>query len=621
MDIYLGSNQIIQEHLLNRSNAIIRSINNRYKGQNYGKIILWKDQINPGQSFVFNDERYIIVFDGYLHNIEGTLPQQLPIIADRISNKKPLLQGDETGIFNISVVDRQSNKIYLACDPSALIPLYYSSSKDTFFFFSHEYIFANALNLKPDPVGVLTKLKYGYTFGSRTLYKSLFRINPGEIIEFQNLEKRIRIHKNETYYIDYKEFGDDLGRVAWDCLNLPFKSLPGETKKIGLMLSEGFDSRLVAGLANQAGLGISAYTHGTSGTNGAGISFDVANHLSAEYFFNPLNSGLPSEEQEIKKQLYLADNLSIPYWIYASDYFSGKGVDLVTTGYALDSTLGGHQFYRPKRPRTKAIIQRYSEIIRQDVGSLGDAYVENLSDALLANFRATCLSAKSGLISRNINEDLAANLVPFLDSIVDDFDQEINRLITTGSQFSSQVLQRFLMENRARKYSFGQELTLRIKNKLVTPSYEPVAMRVLTSIHPKYKIQHQLYLSITRKELSELFKIPIGGYGLPIQYPRVILETSRFLHKLYEERFNKRYLKTKGKVDINHLRPVNYIESTCRKGDAIETMINWVGKNEEIFNKQDIVKNLKNVRDFNCKSFALLESYRLIELVDPLSGI
>jgi len=621
MDIYLGSNHSIEEHIFSRSNAIIRSLNNHYKDQNYGKIIIWKDNNDSGQSILFENENFLIVFDGYLNNIVGSKPHQLSMIANRVVNNYPLLQDDETGIFNISIFDLKSNKIFLACDPSALLPLYYFFDDENFFFFSHEYIFSIVLSLKPDPVGILSKLKFGYTFGSRTLYSSLSRINPGEIIEFQNSEKRIRTHNNETYYTDYKEFGDDLNQIAWDCLNIPIKSLPGETKNIGLMLSEGFDSRLVAGLINQAGLGISAYTHGTPGTIGTRITFDVANYLSAEFFFNPLNSGLPSEEQEIKNQLYFADNLSIPYWIFASDYFYGKGVDLVTTGYALDSTLGGHQFYRPTRPRKKAIIQRYSEIILQDTGLLSDAYIEDLSVELLVNFRANCHSGYSGLISRSLNEEILASLSPFADSIVDDFDQEITRLIKTGSSLSSQVLQRFFMENRARKYSFGQELTLRINNKLVIPSYEPITLRVLSTIHPKHKIQHKLYLSIARKKLSELFKISNGGYGLPIQFPRVVLESARFLHKLYEERFNKLYLKKNGKLAVNYIRPVNYIETTYRKGDAIKYMIDWASNNREIFNKQEIRKNLENIRDFYCKSFVLMDYYRLYELMDPLSLI
>lgn len=620
MDIFLGSSRKLAFHLLEKSDEVIQTLDDSYKCDNSELIALWQKTGDPGETITCRINDYQVIFDGYINNINGSTEAFLPFLVDRISQNKEVLKHEETGIFNIAIIDTLTHSVFLASDPGALLPLYYTLQNDTFFFFSHSYIFSEVLNLPPDPLGILTKLIIGYTFGSRTLFSSLHRINPGEIVEFQQAENRFKIHSGEKYYTEYVEHGKDLEKIVWDCLQKPFRSYPNDAKKIGIMLSEGFDSRLVAGLAKSANLEISAFTHGTPGTKGTNITFAVAQNLSAKYCFDPLNSGLPSNEIDIKKQLYLSDNLSIPYWINGSRYFSRSDVDFVAVGTALDSTLGGHTFFRPKNPRMKAVSQRYSEIILQNTSLLSEEYVENLSSELLENYRNACASPKNiKVLKSTFNSSYLDQFNPLVGKILPEFDQELDRLKNTGSLSSSQVLQRFFLEHRARKFSFGQELTLRINNKLVVPSYEPLTMRVLSSIHPKYKLQHNLYLSLLRKHLPALFNIPNGGYGLPVQYPRLLLETSRFLQKYSEMKLTRRYIESKGNVNIDQLRAVTFIESTYRNGAAIDYFMDFFQNNANIFNSSAIVSELRKIINYESKSYALMDCFSYMEILYSLS--
>jgi len=622
MDIFIGSNKPLEERLVQKASNIISDLDKHFVKSDQGRILIWKNALYNGEVKVFQDAKYHIVFDGYLNNINVSLEDHLPVLAKRIIEKNMVLENDETGIFNIAVIDLRTNNVYLAGDPSALFPMYYLHQEELFFFSSHMYIFAESYDLKPDMVGIIEKLKFSFTFGSRTIYQALSRINPGEIIVFDQDKNAVEARQSEVYYTQYEEYGKELHDVTWDAINQPIKSLSQKEEKLGIMLSEGFDSRLMAGIASQNGFSISSFTHGTPGTVGANITFAVANQIAAEYHFDPLSVGLPADALCLKSQLYLSDNLSIPYWINGSNHFSTSNAVYVTTGYALDSTLGGHSFNRPNKPRFLAVAQRYREIINQNLWNLRDSYVEELSSELLDNARRNCNS--EGLLTNSeyfFAHDVYKLVSENLDLVISDFDMEFKRLANTGSDIPSVRLQRFFLEQRARKFSFGQELTLRIKNRVIVPSYETLSMRVLSKIHPRHRMQHKLYLELLNQHLPYLSTIPNGGYGMAANKPRVVLETSRFIHKYYETEIIRQYLSRKGDQDISKLRTANFIESTYRKGVALDWYRSYFLENETLFNTKKLVEKIDNIKNYSSKSYQLLDFYHLFEIQFPLSKL
>ena len=95
--------------------------------------------------------------------------------------------------------------------------------------------------------------------------------------------------------------------------------------------------------------------------------------------FDPLDQGYPSDLGELRAQLALADNLHIPYWVHGARHFRATGVDVTTTGYALDTTLGAHAFASDRGTNLRRAIRRWEEIIRQDLGRVRDEDIEFLA--------------------------------------------------------------------------------------------------------------------------------------------------------------------------------------------------------------------------------------------------
>lgn len=623
MDIYFGSSTSLNlDQILNLDHSVSRLSAGYQKNlnQNTDYFSVWKN--GCGESRFFADDKYEVLFDGYLYPYTlETDNKWLSTLADRIIKTQKVLHSDESGIFNIAIRIKETGTIYLANDPGGLLPLYYTKDERQFYFFSHLYLTAQALQSQPDYLGILTKLLLGYTLGSRTVFSSFHRLNAGEILIFHQESGQIVFHYPEVYFNHYEDYQDDLDERVWQVLNQPFQNLAKQYQSFGVMLSEGFDSRLVAGLAKNAGFELFTFTHGTRATRGAQITFRLAKLLSSQHQFDDLESGLPADAVTLRKQLLLCDNFSVPYWINGSEYFPKTGVDVVSAGTALDSSLGGHVFYKPSGSIFDAVAQRYTEILGQDIGLLRPAYIERLSEKLLNVFRQSLdMERALSVIQSRFHPDTVSLFEAAIFSIKDELENEVERIKSTGSSLPSQVLQRLFFENRARKYSFGQERTIHINNRIVVPSYEPIVMRLLSSIHPRYKLHHKLYLRLFKKYLPDLSAIENGGYRLSLRYPRLILETSRFVAKYQEKHLISRFLLSHGKSSIQEIRGVAFTELIARRGQTLEFFEQFFQQNADVLNSSSLRAWVARIREFRSRSYDLGNFYQTLEVFQALKG-
>lgn len=623
MDIFFGSSAPIpstQNACLHNILTSISAEHVRNKNSLSAHFSAWNSP--RGDLLTYSDANYEIIFDGYLHPFSQSHSQTWLLgLANRIIDHNEVLRGTESGVFNIAMRIKETGDIYLANDPGGLFPLYYGVSGKNFYFFSHLYLAAQILSLQPDYLGILTKILLGYTLGSRTVFSSFQRINPGEIVSFRMENGEVTTRSSEAYFTQYHEYDREQDDLVWDTLRQPFSHLANQYKTFGVMLSEGFDSRLVAGLAQDAGLQLYTFTHGTRATRGTQITSQLAEALHAHHQFDGLENGLPADPVDLQKQLLLCDNFTVPYWIDGSRYFQQANVDVISAGTALDSSLGGHAFYKPANDRFSAVTQRYMEIVKQDLGLLGDEYIERLSEDLLSGFRRALSPDKAkAAVNGRFKPDVALGFANNLAQVGEELEGEIERVRSTGSKLSSQLLQRFFFENRARKYSFGQELTIRIYNRVVVPSYEPVVMRLLGSINPRHKLHHQVYLRLFRRRLPNLAGIDNGGFGLPISYPRLILETSRFIAKYSETRFIARFLQSKGTIPINQIRSVAFTEVTARQGKALGFFDEFFAQHADILNSAELRAWTDRIRTYRARSYDLGNFYQCVELCQILKG-
>jgi hypothetical protein len=377
------------------------------------------------------------------------------------------------------------------------------------------------------------------------------------------------------------------------------------------MLSEGFDSRLVAAIFRKVDAKVFSFTHGTPGTFGTHISEVVANRLGLSYHFADLR--YPCEPAGLRQQLYLADNLDLPFFISGCEYFRNSDVTAVTCGTALDSTLGGKIFYKSSNDRLQAIFQRYHEIIRQNLGMIKDDYIEDLSGELIKGLLDVDTDRLTRRIKSRFIGDVADELVKQVGSLRESIEQELNRINLSGSISKSLQLQRFLLENKARKYAFGQELTIRTQNKIVVPSYERTFMKVASLVPVKHKLHHGVYLKLLKRYYLRAAQIATGNYFLPATFPRIALESSRFIGKTRDLYVLKKFLKQKGHSDYRPYRGAVFTDLNGRDESVFAFFAGVLEKNKKVLNAKFYHEYLSSIRNYQVRVYDYSDFYQAIE--------
>ena len=618
MDIIFGSSQKISEDL--KSRFLNYSSIGVFSSMNPSDNLCILKQTR-GESLVISNERLEIVFDGYIPGVLGlVLEERISGLADKIISGTKIDFTNYSGLFNVCVRDKNSGDIFLASDPSALLPLNYNITGGAFYYCSHMHIMSSLLNSEPDFAGIAQKVTLGYTLGARTLYYGISRLNPGERVIFRSASGKIESSYGTVYYTEYKE-GKNIERLIYESLLESFVKMHNSYSEVGLMLSEGADSRFLGGLARQTGLKIKSYTHITPGAGGQKIVEKVVGMLDSDHHFQSVIDGYSTSKEKLEEQLLLADNLSYPFWMPGSDYFSQINADYpVIIGSSLDCILDGNIFHKSAKLKRKAVIQRYSEIFKQKAGLLTETYIERLSAELIKSLYPNFSNGQDKSLAVQFHPDIFKRLNEELKGFNNHISAELKRLSVSGSYLPSLQLQRYILENRDRKLFFGQPLTIRKHNKIYIPSFEYGFLDRASAIRPVHKLHHKLYLDILRTFLPEQLKIRSGSYGLAPRYPRIILETSRFIHKGMEKKMYRELLEKKGNMDISESRSATIFE-LCGRSDANhEGFEQLIMNNSDVFNASEMKSYIDQARDYKIRVFSFDRLYRGLEICQVING-
>ncbi|NMB64984.1 MAG: hypothetical protein GYA16_08975 [Spirochaetes bacterium] len=568
-----------------------------------------------GESLIISTDRFEIVFDGYLPGIKGVdLEIKVLELAEKIVLRKNIDYNDYGGIFNICIRDKADKNIYLKSDPSALLPLYYGKINQVFYYCSHGHIMGQCLDSQPDFSGIMQKVTLGYTLGNQYYYKNISRINPGETIIYNADNHNIESTYSQLYYIGYT-LEKDIEEELFTSLNISFSKQRKNYSEIGLMLSEGFDSRFLGGFSKKNSFNIIAFTHGTFGTKGHIIVEKVARTLDCEHHFQSMINGYNYNIRELSNQIYQADNINYPFWILGSEFYKKVNATYpVIIGSSLDCILGGNIFYKTSKKVLSAVLQRYVEIFKQDTGILSERYIESLSSQILNSLLVKNIKVYSGIISETFNIDLANLIIDELKNLNDYIKNEIDRISKTGSLLPSLQLQRYILENRDRKLFFGQPLTIRRHSKIYIPSFEYGFLSRASAINPIHKLHHKLYLNIYKKFFPQLLKIENGSYGIRPVYPRYILETNRFLLKSKERRLYRYLLEKRGKMDLSGFRSASIFELCGRDDKTYTSFEDLITVNSDIFRVDTMKHYISDARNYKIRVFNYERFFRGLEL-------
>ena len=201
------------------------------------------------QPVISSNSRFIISFNGQIYNI-NELKKKFNLDKNIKLDTKIILELFERlgldsiqelkGMFAILVFDKMTNSIYAFRDNSGQKPLYYFFDNKQIFFCSEINPIFQAVRAQVSiNKNILDGLRFLSNLGHNTIFDKIYKILPGEKIEF-NLDNKIL--KKEFFFSKYSiNNNDNFNDILKSTINDHLQT----NRKMVLNLSGGIDSNII----------------------------------------------------------------------------------------------------------------------------------------------------------------------------------------------------------------------------------------------------------------------------------------------------------------------------------------------------------------------------------------
>lgn len=317
---------------------------------------------------IFKNQNYIILFNGEIYNFMELRLKYLP--KEKFETKTDtevlfklfLKYGDDfikyiEGIFSIVVIDLKKIEVKLFKDFTGTKPLYYFINADGLFFCSEAWFLYSISSKELNNKALTYYFKFGFSPIDETLIKKVYKVSPGQKITYNfsqnNIKKEqffnLKIAKNKNNKFDIKE-------LEYDLLTVVKKNLISDVK-IGIFLSGGIDSSLLALLAKKLNIKIEAFTSFFLPENKYkkfNIDYDYSKRICNDHNIILNRVDLDQSDFKIKSELInFLSNLDepLPNMNILNSYLQAKaakinGCKVIITGDGADEIFGGYGRYR-----------------------------------------------------------------------------------------------------------------------------------------------------------------------------------------------------------------------------------------------------------------------------------
>ena len=223
-------------------------------------------------------KRYHIVFNGEIYNfkdlekthklsnLESTSDTEVLVhLLDKIGVNETIKELN--GMFAISIVDIQTNEMYLIRDFAGIKPLFYGVSEQGIVaasqfnqIFKHIW-FKNDLDLRPEIMKEY--FGFGYMQTPNTIFEHIFQVNPGTYLKISS-EGAIGTYDFKVYpklgQTTLNENDFKTADAVKNCLEESVKKQLASDVPLATFLSGGIDSPLISAIAKHSNPNIKAFT-------------------------------------------------------------------------------------------------------------------------------------------------------------------------------------------------------------------------------------------------------------------------------------------------------------------------------------------------------------------------
>lgn len=315
------------------------------------------------QPMYSQDGRWLLVYNGELYNHQE-LRSEIGGVFQGHSDSETLVEclsrwGIKralkrlNGIFAFAAYDLKENKVHIARDPFGVKPVYLHQTSTGLFFSSEIRALKeiSGLRFKVNEHALQTFLAMRFTPSPETLWAGVQRLRPGALATYNcithELKEGLYIEpSNQTFQGSRAEAVETYQKLLQGAVHRQLLS----DVPLGVFLSGGVDSALIAALARESGNPISAFTVGFDGdheeceiepaahtAHALGLSHDHV-RIDADMAWAAVSPAIDHLEEP------LGTTSILPMWYLAE--MAGNKVKTVLTGQGSDEPWGGYRRYQ-----------------------------------------------------------------------------------------------------------------------------------------------------------------------------------------------------------------------------------------------------------------------------------
>ena len=436
------------------------------------------------------------------------------------------------GMFAFVYWDDQNKKLYLSRDRVGEKPLYYS-------FFENFFVYGSELKSIKAFQGIKCEIspssrdlffKYGYIPSPQTIYKRIFKINPGTFFEV-SIKNNIFVNKSFTYWKpDSYENKTNKGEIITDLNELITNSVKKNLiadVPVGSFLSGGVDSSLISSIASKvSSKKMDTYTIGFENKEMDESIFakKIATHLKTNH-----NEIIVTEKDVMNLipslgEIYdepFSDNSSIPSIILSK--FAKMSVKSCLSGDGGDELFGGYRRYYNTININKMISNPLINPIFKKI--IGFKSTENLENKFYSkfDFRLMKLLNYTNYTNTNMLYEKVisfSNIFKFEDNETVNFD--LKKINISSNQFKKVMLdfdlKNYLSDNNLTKMDrASMKSGLEVRSPFLSKEIIDYVLKIDLNLRIN-KNKKFLITEILKKYIPKsLFVRPKKGFSIPLQ--------------------------------------------------------------------------------------------------------
>tara|TARA_B100001250_G_C19817464_1_gene799554 strand:+ start:7066 stop:8901 length:1836 start_codon:yes stop_codon:yes gene_type:complete len=282
------------------------------------------------------------------------------------------------GMFAFAIYDLKNKKIHLCRDRFGIKPLFYYQDANSFIF-SSEIKGILASNLVPKKInknGISEFLFYGNTLGETTLYNGIKKLKSGYLLELDIDTEQFQLKK--YYDISYVKKTEFDSQKLFSLFKTSLERQTISDVDIGIFLSGGIDSSIIAYMSKYIGKDITCFTAQFGDSNKEDVLFSkkIAKEMNVNHSIFKIQDF--NVDQTFEKMIYhhdspFSDAANIPLYLMTKNL--PDNIKVVLQGDGGDEIFGGYNRYR---------IVKYMYILKHifNIGSPFSKRFKRFSNAL-----------------------------------------------------------------------------------------------------------------------------------------------------------------------------------------------------------------------------------------------